>query len=445
MHFPSGVASATTSGAFGSGRTPEVGTPGSKNGMHAPRLRELVAELFESHGFDVTVDAALEGRSGNYYTAPVLAEQTDYAVLIERRGQQETVTARDVAELANVVEDVGAEQGLLVHLGPLDDAARGAGAGRVILWDAITLTNLLGNARLAGATGYPLVRLPLEADVPVLESPTQVVGDDVLPAAFTDDSAFSIFDGPLVAEPQSNFEPDEDLVHFGNDGLAGGIDFDALESLSAPTAPPAAPATAPAAPATATPTTLPVLPPRITAEEAAASVRDKLYLVESHELVLQPIHVLDYECDLLVEGSLRYDTVRGRIEVHGTRKDVREVDGQLIEPRIAGAAPAGVHLNERTLRVSHERSIELSRDAIMAAHTRLVEIETSDESEDVCVTERKQVAPRPDHVRIQHLGTVHRPQWRLAGPNGTLLVDAVTGERVDEELRHADPGVVMLD
>ncbi len=188
--------------------------------MHAPRLRELVAELFESHGFDVTVDAALEGRSGNYYTAPVLAEQTDYAVLIERRGQQETVTARDVAELANVVEDVGAEQGLLVHLGPLDDAARGAGAGRVILWDAITLTNLLGNARLAGATGYPLVRLPLEADVPVLESPTQVVGDDVLPAAFTDDSAFSIFDGPLVAEPQGSFEPDEDLVHFGDNGLA---------------------------------------------------------------------------------------------------------------------------------------------------------------------------------------------------------------------------------
>ncbi len=433
--------------------------------MHDGRLRQLLAELFAAHGFETTVDAALEGRSGGFYTAPVLAEQGDFAVLIERCAANEHLTGDKVQELTNVVEDIGAEQGLIVHLGPIDADAAQHGAGRIVLWDADRLARLVGNARLHDAADVPLDRLPLEAPVPSLETTEHEVGPGtVIPDAFTDmfaapapeapePSAFSMFnDAPEPASTQqptpqpARSEPLEEVPVFG------GIDLDALESMdtTAPTPDPApTPTATPAAPAmdpfpADNAATHPVLPPRLTADEAAARVRDRLYLVESKRLVLQPVHLLDYECDLLVEGSLRYDTVAGRLQVHGTNKAVGEVDSNLFEPRIAGACPPGP-VRERDLRVSHERAMELARDTITAAHTRLVEIETTDESEDVCVTERKQVAPRPDHVRIQHLGVVHRPQWELRGPNGALLVDAVTGEPVAEELRSADPGVVMLD
>ncbi len=407
--------------------------------MHDGRLRSLLAELLRAHGFEVTMDAALEGRSGAFYTAPVLAEKGDYAVLVERLGPDETLQAHQVAELANVVEDIGAEQGLLVHLGPIAPDASGAGAGRVVLWDESQVIHLVGNAHVHDAAGIALARLPLEAANPLLETPTQVLSDPVVPAAF-EEEAFSMFDAPIAgseANEPAGFIPEtpaetEDIPVFG------GIDFDAFESMDAPAAPSIA-----AAPANLN-TAFPVLPVRLSAEEAAAKVRDRLYLVEHHQLILQPIHLLDFECDLLVEGSLRYDTVNGRVEVHGTRKDVREVERDIMEPRTAGAAP-NTPLQERTLRVTTERSLELVRDAVMTAYTRVVEIQTSDDDEDVCFTERKQVAPRPDHIRIQHLGTVHRPQWQLSGPNGTLLVDAITGESVSEELRSADPGVIMLD
>lgn len=396
--------------------------------MHDEGLQSLLAELFQAHGFDVTVDAALEGRSGSFYTAPVLAERNDYAVLIERVGAHEMVHAGQVNELANVVEDIGAEQGLLVHLGTVSSDAAGAGAGRVVLWNTDRLAALVGNARLHAAVGVPLERLPLEATAPSLaEAPIETV----VPAAFDSafDGAFSMFDAP-----ESTSEPAEDLV--AEAPVFDGIDLDSLDSMGTTAAPTAAPIH---------PTTeFPVMPARLTADDAAQRVRDRLYLVERHQLVLQPVHVLDYECDLLVEGSLRYDTVSGRIEVHGTRKDVREVDPAVMDPRLAGA-PSIDTFQERTLRVSHDRAMELARNAITAEHTRVVEIETTDADEDVCMTERKQVAPRPDHIRLIHLGTVHRPQWQLRGPNGALLVDAMTGEALAEELRSADPGVVILD
>jgi hypothetical protein len=61
------------------------------------------------------------------------------------------------------------------------------------------------------------------------------------------------------------------------------------------------------------------------------------------------------------------------------------------------------------------------------------------------MTERKKVSPRPDQVRVEGVGTIHRPYWRVVGPNGSSLVDAVTGDVIGSELRNYNPDVVMLD
>jgi hypothetical protein len=419
--------------------------------MHMEALDRLVADLFTAHGFKVTQDAALEGRTGTVYGAPVLAENDRGALVIERRGPGETVSAADVEEFVRVIQDTGAHHGLLLHLGAVSPGAAAQGEGVLTLWGSDTLARLVGEACLHGATGSPLAPLPIAWEAPVAESEEAILGgafDDLLPAAFQDDFApaaqepgppepfvpfdLAVFDSLADEAPVRDLQvPEADAEA----DLWGAVDF-TLGSEATPGPGGQAPRTS-----------HPALPPRITAEQAAATVRDRLFSVTRAELVLQPVHLADYECDLLIEGSLRYDTLRGRLEVHGTRKSVRDVDPFLLDPAKARPLPAevGRSVEEKPLRVAPERAMELARDHLMATHTRIVEIETMDEENDVAFMERKRVAPRPDQLRIEPMGIVERPYWRLRGRNGAVLVDALTGEVTGEELRTYDPDAVVVD
>lgn len=370
-------------------------------------LDRLLAELFESHGFRTTPDAALEGRSGTVYGAPVLAEDERGAFLVERRGADDPVGAAQVAELLAILDDTGADHAVLVHLGPRTPDAVAAARRRVTFWDRTTLERLVGSATVAQIAGLRAEALPLAVDPP--GAPTEL--GDLLPDAFQDEAP---------------------TAH---------LDLDMFESLAAAIPP------GPPPPRQAPPTaSRPALAPRIDRARAVALARDRLFTVDAAALVLQPVHLFDYECDLLIEGSLRYDTVRGRLEVHGTAKTVRDVDPLLLEPAKAGPLPRGLPVeDEKALRVTPERAVALAHAHLMETHTRVVEIETADEDGDVSVMEHKKVAPRPDQVRIEPLGVLDRPLWRLRGTNGVVLVDGLTGECVGEELRTYDPDVMIVD
>lgn len=203
----------------------------------------------------------------------------------------------------------------------------------------------------------------------------------------------------------------------------------------------------PEAEATATPDLEhPVLCLHVPLDKAKAIARDRVFTVDHIELVLHPVHLVRYECDLLAEGSLRYDTVSGIVQVHATDKTAGEV-GEGIEPE--GVAPLPepwrAYVRDRRVRIAAERARELAFEWVMAAHTRVVDVRVDDEEQNFSITEKHRVSPRPDHARLEHAGVFYRGVWRLSGTNGSLEIDAITGSVDDEGLRNPSPGIVMLD
>ncbi|HET6398216.1 MAG TPA: hypothetical protein VFH47_01520, partial [Candidatus Thermoplasmatota archaeon] len=118
--------------------------------MHMRQLRLLLGDLFQAHGYTVTYDVSLEGRSGTVFTAPVLCEGPRI-VLVECVGE-EPVEAALVEDLGTVCEDMGADLFVLAHVGPRE-AGAGAGVRNVVLWGRDRLVRELGQWKLAQATG----------------------------------------------------------------------------------------------------------------------------------------------------------------------------------------------------------------------------------------------------------------------------------------------------
>lgn len=393
-------------------------------------LIAAVSNALEAMGLKATPDAALEGRSGTVYTIPLLLEHDGDAFIadVHTDGQ---VPEEAQLEIATIADDVGADGAVLMHLA----SAASTDAG-VILWGRDDLVRLLGGAALHEATGVevdlPPLRIALDS-APVAQSL-----DQLLPPAF-----------------QAKERPELDLAALEgmDDGMdapdAAGesldfMDFDALGDGFADLEPePAVPDAAP--PAAVTPFAHPLLPVRVAPAEAMAAVRERLFEADRVERILQPVHLFDYECDLLAEGSLRYDTVSGRIQVHGTDKTSSEVAPEVVDPTGFDKAVPDVPASERTLRVSDDRAKQLGRAFLTEAHTRMVAVSVHDSDGSFDYVEKKKVAPQAEHVRLHHLGVFHRVLWRVRGPNGHIDIDAITGERVEEVLRSPNPDVYIMD
>ena len=390
-------------------------------------LLGLVEAALRQHGYHVTPDAALEGQSGTVYTVPLLVECGGKAYLLDE-GTDGVLPAREQQALEDICDDVGADGAVLCHLAGAETAA----TTRLRLWGRDDLLRILGEAALA-SIGAAAVPPDLAAESP-RGSPIAESMADLLPPAFRE------------AEPddeQPMFTVDLDaLEQLGESGLLAGFDEASPDDRDEPLA-----AEMPAAPLDAAHRfAYPVLPVRVTAMQAMARAQERLFRAAAVEMVLQPVHLLDYECDLLAEGSLRYDTVRGRIQVHGTDKSTVEVDAEAVDPGgFTKMVPDDVPHSERTLRTSEERAKERARTFLVAAHTRVVNVQVDDTSGSFAYTEKKKVAPRPDHVRLHHLGVFHRVLWRVRGPNGHIDIDGLTGDEVQETLATPDPGAFMLD
>lgn len=471
--------------------------------MHDATLMDLLGEVFTTHGYDCTRQAALEGRSGTVYTIPLLAESEERAVIVDADLGSDPLAQEAVAAVEDVMHDVGADHAVLCHLGTV---ASDLDATDVALWGQDMLLHVIGDAQVSQAVGTTPEPLRFhtrdrQERVPIAESL-----DEILPDAFheTGDTApenrstdaTGTADGPTTdtAGPETRAAEFQGAVE--ETGAAGAFDLDALEHLgqgetghAASDGPSAAEdprqATGAAAPLhrgddaphrrdpsplrndDATPLhhdgdapltddgmpepapafAHPVLPVRITSDEARIAIQQRLETVDSVQMALQPVHLIDYECDLLAEGSLRYDTVQGRVQVHGTDKTVTEVDPEAVDPQGFTRMPRlpGLPNHERTLRVSDTRARERTTDFLMENHARVVDVEVDDEDNGFSYTEKKQVAPRPDHVRLDPLGTYHRVIWRFVGPQGHIDVDALSGEVVEEVLQHPHTDSMMIE
>lgn len=240
----------------------------------------------------------------------------------------------------------------------------------------------------------------------------------------------------------------------------------AAEPAAAPAAPaPARPAPVPApaptfAPAPAPPpapsasvlppfptASNPVLPVRVRLEDAKRRVKDKLFSVRSVEVLLQPVHLYAYECDVLREGSLEFDTADGQLQVHGSDKTTIDVDPDQVNPGAPTLLSADhpYPVEERVLRISEERARQFALQHVMKKHTKSVSIRIADHNNGLYYTEKRKVEPTPDQVRVRHLGVFLRPVWRLHGSNGVVDLDATDGREVMSEVRGGRTDAILVE
>jgi hypothetical protein len=201
-----------------------------------------------------------------------------------------------------------------------------------------------------------------------------------------------------------------------------------------PPPPPAAQTALPKEPIT------PRLPVKVTLAQAKAHSDPELFGMERYQLALVPVHLFDYEVDLLVPGKLKTNTEKGRMQVHGGDKTVAGVDADEVEPSLVGILPAlaGVPWIEMPLRVSPDKAREMALDAVIQGHTKAVDVPLD---YDTGATVRRKVQPTPQNVRLRPMGVFLRPLWRIWGPNGQMDVDGITGEVVELVLKAPEAGV----
>ncbi|MHB8634384.1 MAG: restriction endonuclease [Thermoplasmatota archaeon] len=446
----------------------------ANGGMHMGELSSRLANAFAVRGFGVSEGVHLEGRSGDIHPAALLAEKEGTAILLEVSA---TVGSDEVRRMAHVRDDVGAGTAILAHLGPVDpDAVAAAAQENLVLWDAATISRLVGEAAVAPLVGGSLAPMPLEA--PGKAVATNVF--DLLPPAFqaaevptvmgviAEPSVLEAFP-PLAGIPAPRPPPRAaPALPWTGTSLEP---FPPLSGLPAPLEPSAgAPAVvapvfaaAPAAAPTFTPSpfaapAVAVAPQaslraghpvqgllglKVGAQDAARRVHEHLFSVDVQELVLQPVHLFDYECDLFAEGSLKVDCHEGRLQVHGTDKRTIAIDMDELTPGEPATAP-DAKIATKALRVSPERALELAREKIIEIHTRLVDYKLPQESHSFYYVEKRKLAPRPEHIRIRPQGAWYRPLWRMSGTNGEMTLDAVTGAIVERQLR-TNPDVFVLE
>ncbi len=413
--------------------------------MHSPDLRPLAAELLSSHGYTVHRDETLEGRSGAVYEVPVLAEGPR-VLLVEFKDSPDPVEAADVDYLHRLVDDAGADHAVLIHQGPAGNNVQRR--ADVSLWGPQAFRQAMGDVLVHEQTGAPLTALPLGVAAPS-PAPTVVPEIPVEPATAELPSIdFDAFAEAPPAPPATTTVPEEpstlpdlsDMLPsaFQEEPAFDGLDFDSLESLEAPV--PAAPEPVPTkgfGPS--------ALRPRIPVHEARAMVKDRISSIDEECLQLWPVHILDYECDLMVDGTLKQDTVSGRIEVRGDKKGTAAVDRETIDVATIGTIDWTGPVTDHAFRRDADVAKTDAKRLIMEMHTKMVDMEVDDEASDFSMTERKKVAPDGDQIRLEHRAATYRPAWRFESANGHVVIDALSGETLEEQLRTRAGETIIVD
>ncbi len=448
--------------------------------MHTLTFFDALAEALEVHGYTVTTDAVLEGKSGQIYSAPILAERDAMAILFDARVAGDVADAESVRTLEAMAQDTGADGAVLCHTEHADATA--AATGIVQLWDAKRVSDLMGKAQFHKALGTRPPMFDIEGamekllrdgpppapqfdpkppiDVDALLADTKCAPEVLtLPPAFQDkptvadlieaaekDNILEDLDIPLIpetkpapeevaaAEPEPIPEIPEPLFQIEQAG----------PKVRASSAPKPEVVEAHRRTNGLPRFSYPMLPVQVPYDAAVRFAKDKVHGVARSELIVHPVYLYDYECDLIEEGSLRYDTEVGRIEVDGTKPQTQVAD---VHPEAEDlfAPIAGLGYDERNLRIEPEKALKLAREHIAQLHTRMVEVETSTDDDTFFYKEKRAVAPQAEHIRITPVGMYMRPVWRLVGSNGSVDVDAIDGRRLDENLRNPNSDILIID
>lgn len=165
-----------------------------------------------------------------------------------------------------------------------------------------------------------------------------------------------------------------------------------------------------------------VLEPRIDNQAARREAEAALFQASEARLELLPFHVFAYRCTLEGDGRDRDD--EGQVWVSAqSGAAVQGPDGELVDD----------------LEIPNERfqgTLERSSAAERARDHLLENLETREELQEdyseTAIIERVTLTPKADTLELEHLGKAFAPRWRVEGQNGTVFVDALTGDLVAE-------------
>jgi len=121
-------------------------------------LEQRLARLFEQRGYEVVHNAWLEGRSGARHQVDVLVRYAaplhTALVIVEAKAYQAGVDKDRIMKLLQIVDDVGADRGIIVTTSHFTADAVKTAEGRAIdLWDREKLQRLLGEMEISSVEG----------------------------------------------------------------------------------------------------------------------------------------------------------------------------------------------------------------------------------------------------------------------------------------------------
>ena len=86
--------------------------------------------------------------------------------------------------------------------------------------------------------------------------------------------------------------------------------------------------------------------------------------------------------------------------------------------------------------LTEERSRAIAEEAVRKRHT--VSVDHSEQHGGTLVIERRRVPPGPEDLRLGPTVLLHVPYWYVEGPDGRVVLDAVTGARALPDERELD-------
>lgn len=117
-------------------------------------LEKLISQLFSSKGYDIVHNVKLKGRSGVEHQIDVYAEYKCplhlSRIIIECKAYDKPINKEMVMKLAQEVDDLGIDKGILITTSYFTpDAVTTAEGYNIELWDSTKLNELLGDIKMA--------------------------------------------------------------------------------------------------------------------------------------------------------------------------------------------------------------------------------------------------------------------------------------------------------
>lgn len=414
-------------------------------------LTQVLSELFRSFGYTGTHVGELEGLSGRRHAVPLILEKDSRRLAVTVWAHRQPLGPSFVQEFTETIRDTGCDGGLIASLGASPEIlVVQAAKARIHVWDSRRIAQELGEAVLGETVPDVWQRNdPLVAGRPsrlverVHESTIQNAPPTTTPVAATDPVQEPPFPTEiptvLAAEAASPSPTLEVPAAFGL--------FDSL-----PTVPPTEPgqttleqASTPVEPAPAPPTTMASPPPpptpapskpvrrilrvQVAKGLAASMAKPKTRSVDRIFLRLTPHYVFDYEAQLLVEGSLNSEKRQGRLAIDASMKKVRPWAHALETGDLPSDA---ADIDEKPVRMPEADARTLAVTELKGLVTRDVVHEEDGNEWSVVVKKRVELAE--DELRVESLGIHWTPVWRITGRDGTVEIDATTGQFLHEEI-----------